>query len=223
MPKVSGLIFDMDGVLIDSEPLHLIAYQELLEEFGICFSEEDNRPYIGRTDLELSQQLIALHNLPIEALHLVQKKEKILARLFETQLVLRPGVIKVLEHAKSISLPVAVASSATLPTIQLVVQALDIATYFQTLTSGDEVAHGKPAPDVFLLAAERISVLPINCLVIEDSFNGIVAAKSAGMHCIAIPCQATRHQDHTKADKILGTLESLDLDDWCKPASDNSE
>lgn len=223
MHSVLGLIFDMDGVLIDSEPLHLIAYQELLGQFGITFSEEDNRPYIGRKDLELSQELIALHKLPIEALQLVEKKEEILARLFQTQLALRPGVLRVLELAKKISLPVAVASSATLPTIQLVVQTLDIGRYFQTLTSGDEVAHGKPEPDVFLLAAERIGVLPINCLVIEDSYNGIIAAKAAGMMCLAIPCQATRHQDHTKADKILGTLESLNLDEWCKPASDNSE
>jgi HAD superfamily hydrolase (TIGR01509 family) len=161
--------------------------------------------------------------LPMNALQLVEKKEAVLARLFRTRLVPMPGLIKVLERAQQISLPTAVASSATLPTIQLVMQTLDIVRYFQTLTSGDQVEHGKPAPDVYLLAAERIGVLPKNCLVIEDSLNGVLAAKAAGMQCIAIPCQATKHQDHTKADKILGTLEALNLDDWCNPVSDNSE
>jgi len=223
MHQIKGLIFDMDGVLIDSEPLHLQAYQEMLKDFGITFSEADNRPFLGRKDLELAEHLIAQHRLPLDALQLVEKKEQILGNLFSTLLKPMPGVIKTLVAAKRISLPCAVASSATLPTIKKVTQTLDIARYFQTLTSGDEVAHGKPAPDVYLLAAERIGILPINCLVIEDSFNGVLAAKAAGMKCIAIPCPTTQHQDHTKADKILGTLESLNLDDWCKPASDNSE
>jgi beta-phosphoglucomutase family hydrolase len=223
MKKVTGLIFDMDGVLIDSEPLHLCAYQELLQGFGITFTEEDNYPFIGRKDLDLAQHLIGLHKLPMQPLQLVEQKEAVLARLFRTRLVPMPGLIKVLERAQQISLPTAVASSATLPTIQLVMQTLDIVRYFQTLTSGDQVEHGKPAPDVYLLAAERIGVLPKNCLVIEDSLNGVLAAKAAGMQCIAIPCQATKHQDHTKADKILGTLEALNLDDWCNPVSDNSE
>jgi HAD superfamily hydrolase (TIGR01509 family) len=223
MQKVRGLIFDMDGVLIDSEPLHLCAYQELLQGFGITFTEADNYPFIGRTDLELAQHLIALHKLPVQPLQLIEKKEAVLARLFGTKLMPMPGLMMVLERAGQICLPTAVASSATLPTIQLVIKTLDIARYFQTLTSGDEVEHGKPAPDVYLLAAERIGVSPKNCLVIEDSLNGVLAAKAAGMQCIAIPCQATKHQDHTKADKILGTLEALNLDDWCNPVSDNSE
>ncbi|MBI2811097.1 MAG: HAD family phosphatase [Candidatus Melainabacteria bacterium] len=219
--QIKALIFDMDGVLIDSEPLHLMAYQEFLKDFGVTFSEADNRPFLGRKDSELAEYLISQHQLPFDALQLVEKKEEVLAHLFSIKLEAMPG--KILQEAQSISLPCAVASSATLPTIKNVTQSLDIARYFQTLTSGDEVAHGKPAPDVYLLAAERIGVLPINCLVIEDSFNGVLAAKAAGMKCIAIPCPTTRHQDHSKADKILGTLESLNLDDWCKPASDNSE
>lgn len=223
MAPIQALIFDMDGVLIDSEPLHLKAYQETLKDFGITFTEQDNRPFLGRVDLELAEHLVSRHQLPINALQLVDNKEENLARLFSSQLVPMPGVIEVLEHAQRLSIACAVASSATLPTIELITQRLSISRYFQTLTSGDEVPHGKPAPDVYLLAATRIGVLPINCLVIEDSFNGVLAAKAAGMKCIAIPCPTTRHQDHTKADKILGTLESLNLDEWCKPASDNSE
>lgn len=221
--RIKGLIFDMDGVLLDSEPLHLKAYQVLLKDFGITFTEEDNRPFLGRIDLELAEHLVSQHSLPMNALQLVERKEENLTGLFTSKLEPMPGVIKVLQRAEALSIPCAVASSATLPTIQLITKRLGIARYFQTLTSGDEVPHGKPAPDVYLLAAQRISVLPINCLVVEDSYNGVLAAKAAGMQCIAIPCSTTRHQDHSKADKILGTLESLNLDDWCEPASDNSE
>lgn len=221
MAQIKGIIFDMDGVLIDSEPLHLLAYQELFGGYGIAHTEDDNKEFIGRKDLEMAQTLIERHKLPLAPLQLVKSKEQILARLIKNGLVTRPGVMRILQKAQESRLPVGVASSATLPTIELVIETLDIGRYFQTLTSGDEVANGKPAPDVFLLAAQRMAVEPGNCLVIEDSYNGICAAKAAGMNCVAVPCQATRHQDHTKADKILDNLESLNLDEWCCQASDN--
>jgi beta-phosphoglucomutase-like phosphatase (HAD superfamily) len=106
----------------------------------------------------------------------------------------------------------AIASSATLPTINLVVDRLGIREYFKTLTSGDEVTHGKPAPDVFLLAAKRLGIAPENSLVIEDTLNGMKAAKAAGMMCIAIPCEATMHQDHSIADVRMQSLAQINFD-----------
>lgn len=212
---IEALIFDMDGVLIDSEPLHLLAYQQFLSEFDICFTAEDNHDFLGRKDLDCACALVEKHRLPLQPSHFVLQKEAILHELFKTQLTARPGVFDVLEQARSLSLKTAVASSATLPTIQLVVDILKIGDYFSSLTSGDEVAHGKPAPDVFLLAAERLGVKPERCLVIEDTQNGIRAAKQAGMLCVAIPCEATVHQDHSEADRQLRSLNELVLSQWC--------
>ncbi|HEY9788211.1 MAG TPA: HAD family phosphatase [Candidatus Obscuribacterales bacterium] len=211
---IKALIFDMDGVLVDSEPLHLLAYQELLSAFGCLYTEEDNRQYLGRKDIDCAVGLIERFRLPLTAFGLVEKKEEILHRLFREKLQLRPGVLSTLNTAKGQKLPMAVASSATLPTIRLVVETVRIDGYFRTLCSGDEVANGKPQPDVFLLAAERLGIDPGQCLVIEDTYNGVCAAKAAGMKCIAIPCLATQHQDLSHADFVMRSLEQVDLAEW---------
>ena len=97
-------------------------------------------------------------------------------------------------------------------TIDLVVDTLSIRSYFQFLCSGDEVTNGKPAPDIFLLAAERLAVAPESCMVIEDTFTGLTGARAAGMYCVSIPCAATAYQDHSIANLRLTSLENLSLD-----------
>jgi HAD superfamily hydrolase (TIGR01509 family) len=203
----------MDGVLVDSEPMHLAAYQEILSRYGIDYREEHNREFLGRKDIFILETMKARFGLSEDAEALLLEKEAILARLLAGSSP-RAGLNELIAKASARRLPMAVASSATLPTIELVVDALGVREHFLTLTSGDEVKEGKPAPDVFLLAAERLGVAPPHCLVIEDTANGIRAAKAAGMRCIAIPCDATRHQDHSHADARLDSLSQVDLDSW---------
>lgn len=220
--KISGIkavIFDMDGVIVDSEPLHLLAYQELFNTRNIPFTEEDNREFLGRKDMEMAIVLVERFKLPMTPPELVHSKERILARLLAENANARPGLYKVLEAARQHNLHMAVASSATLPTIELVTDTLNVRHYFHNLSSGDEVPNGKPAPDVFLLAAKRLDVDPSHCLVIEDTLNGLRAALAGGMYCVAIPCDATRHQDHSEADLQLQSLEQLDLASMLEPAS----
>lgn len=212
MQSIRALIFDMDGVIVDSEPLHLLAYQEYFEQFDIHYTEEHNQEFLGTKDVAMAQILIDRHNLPETPQTLVRAKESILLRLIKEQALARPGLMEILNGAREVWLPMAIASSATLPTIHLVVDHLNIRDYFRTLTSGDEVKNGKPAPDVFLLAAQRLSVEPQHCLVIEDTLNGIRAAKAATMHCIAIPCEATFHQDHSAADLRLKSLAEISIE-----------
>lgn len=210
--KVSGMkavIFDMDGVLVDSEPLHLIAFQEFFKRFDIGYTAEDNKEFLGRRDLAIAEVLISRHKLPMTPEAVVEAKEEILSRLLMEGAQPRPGVHDILAKLTAMDVPMAVASSATMPTIQLVTSTLSIRKHFSNLTSGDEVVNGKPAPDVYLLAARRLSIPPEKCLVIEDTINGIKAAKSAGMYCVAIPCEATAHQDHSLADARLTSLSDL--------------
>jgi beta-phosphoglucomutase len=209
-----AIIFDMDGTLIDSEPLHLLAYQAVLSRYDLGYSEKDNRDFLGRKDIDVCKALIAQHKLELSPQQLIAIKEELVKDLLRQSAAPRDGVLKVLRAGQARSLPMAVASSATLPTIEFVVDILNIREFFQTLTSGDEVAHGKPAPDVFLLAAKRLNVKPSNCLVIEDTLNGIRAAKAAEMQCIAIPCDATKHEDHSQADAVLASLEKFDVSRW---------
>lgn len=214
MQEARALIFDMDGVLIDSEPLHLKAYQVLLNSLGRDYTEEDNRQYLGRKDIEIAASLIEKLKLDFTPQKLTDDKEAILERLFKEESKAQPGVLAVLQKGKELSIPMAIASSATLPTIELVVDILSIRHYFHYLTSGDEVPHGKPAPDVYLLAAKRLGVEPFNCLVIEDTANGVKAAKAANMSCIAIACETTRHEDHSHADLRLDTMAEFDVESW---------
>lgn len=215
MMKLNGLkaiIFDMDGVLVDSEPLHLQAFQEFFKRFGIAYTDQDNREFLGRKDIVIAEILIERFGLKkLTPAGLVEAKEEILNALLQKSAVPRPGVHNILQDLTALSVPMAVASSATMPTIELVTHTLDIRRHFANLTSGDEVAYGKPAPDVFLLAAKRLGVEPAKCLVIEDTLNGIKAAKAAGMTCVAIPCDATAHQDHSLADMRLSSLTELKI------------
>jgi len=214
---VRAIVFDMDGVLIDSEPLHLLAYQRFLSDFGLTFQQEDNHKFLGMKDLDCAKHLIEHHNLEMTALDFVARKEATLHKLFAEQLRMQPGVLDTLEDTYRLNVPAVIASSATLPTIELVVELKGIRKYFRHLCSGDEVTHGKPAPDVFLLAADRLGVRPSECLVIEDTFNGVCAAKAAGMMCIAIPCQATRHQDFAHADLVLNSMDEVELEELIAP------
>ncbi|MBX9570077.1 MAG: HAD family phosphatase [Candidatus Obscuribacterales bacterium] len=208
-PELKAVIFDMDGVLVDSEPLHLIAFQEFFKRFEIAYSAEDNREFLGRKDIAIAEILIDRHKLGMTPAALVEAKEEILSRLLLEDAQPRPGVHSTLATLTGLSVPMAVASSATMPTIDLVTHTLNIRKHFANLTSGDEVVHGKPAPDVYLLAAKRLGVAPEKCLVVEDTIAGIRAAKSAGMYCVSIPCEATAHQDHSFADLRLTSLEEL--------------
>lgn len=216
---VHAIVFDMDGVLIDSEPLHLLAYQKFLFDFGLTFLEKDNQNFLGMKDLDCAKHLVEHHKLSITAQEFVARKESVLHQLFLDQLKMQPGVKQTLENAHKLNIPAVIASSATMPTIELVVDLTGTRKYFRHLCSGDEVPNGKPAPDVFLLAAERLGVKPSECLVIEDTFNGVCAAKAAGMMCIAIPCQATRHQDFAHADLVLASMEEVKLEELIAPRS----
>jgi beta-phosphoglucomutase family hydrolase len=215
-PGERAIIFDMDGTIIDSEPVHLKAYQAVLNGFGVSYTEKENREFLGRTDAIVSQALIARYKLDLSVPGLIEIKERKLKELLSQSATVRDGVLAVLRQASASHVPLAVASSATLATIEFVVDALAIRHYFQTVASGDEVEHGKPAPDVFLLAAERLHVKPAACLVIEDTANGIKAAKAAGMKCIAVPCDATKHEDHSQADLVLPSLSQFDVNQWLK-------
>jgi haloacid dehalogenase superfamily, subfamily IA, variant 3 with third motif having DD or ED/haloacid dehalogenase superfamily, subfamily IA, variant 1 with third motif having Dx(3-4)D or Dx(3-4)E/beta-phosphoglucomutase family hydrolase len=220
---VKALIFDMDGVLIDSEPVHLCAFQKFFQEYGIEYTEADNGEFLGQKDIEIADQLIARYELPLTREQVVAKKEEAFQSLIIANPVARDGLIETLEAAARLQLKLAVASSATLGSIKLIVNVLDIRKYFHSLTSGDEVQNGKPAPDVYLLAAERLGVPPQNCLVIEDTDAGVQAAKSANMRCIAIPCDATRHQEHRLADLKLESLLQLRLEAHWRSAPDEVE
>ncbi len=204
-----AIIFDMDGVLVDSEPLGMEAMRRVMAGQGIAYSEEDNEEFLGRTTLEECRILRERHGLAPPAEELTRAYVDILVALIEARPRPMPGVPGVLGALRDAGRRMALASSADPRVIATNVKALELARYFDAIVSGTEVPRGKPAPDVFLETARRLGAAPRGCLVIEDSRNGLLAAKAAGMTCAVIPCATTRHQDFREADHRLATLLEL--------------
>ena len=209
MMRLAAVIFDMDGVLVDSEPLHLRAAQAALGDRGPSFTERDSRAFFGATDEEMLRVLRILFDLPTPTVDLVEAKQRQLVAMIRREAQPLPGVPAVLRWLRDSGVLLALASSSSRPVIAAVLSTLSLGDVFRTVVSGDEVACGKPAPDGFLMAARRLGVDPDACLVVEDSRNGVLAAKAAGMTVAAVPCPATSHEDFSAADLVLPTLEAL--------------
>jgi len=199
----------MDGVLVDSEPMHLDAMREVLRPFGVAFTDRENEDGFGKTDLEVFREVCARHRLPVDAHELARRRTALLIRLTRQRTLPMPGVPDVPRRLHDHGYRLAVASSSASELIRVTVDQLDLAFELREVVSGAEVGRGKPAPDIFLETARRLRVPPARCLAIEDSRNGLLAAKAAGMTCAAIPCPATRHEDFSEADFRLEGLPDL--------------
>jgi len=206
---VDAIIFDMDGVLVDSEPLGFEAMRRVMEGQRVAYTHADNDEFVGRTTLEECQVLAARHQLATDPRELTSEYVDILVELIRQQPRPLPGVPGVLEALHAAKHRMALASSADLAVIGENVSTLRLERFFEVIVSGTQVARGKPAPDVFVETARQLRVSPAACLVVEDSRNGLLAAKAAGMACAVVPCSSTRHQDFREADHVLQALWDL--------------
>lgn len=207
--RVDALIFDMDGVLVDSEPLGMQAMRRVMARHGVTYTEADNSEFLGRTTLEECRVLKTRYRLEADERDLTRQYVDLLVELIRERPRPMPGVPDVLIDLRTAGYRMALASSAEPVVIANNVRSLDLTHFFEVVVSGTEVARGKPAPDVFLETAQRLGLPAHRCLVVEDSRNGLLAAKAAGMACAVIPCASTRHQDFREADYRLQALPDL--------------
>jgi HAD superfamily hydrolase (TIGR01509 family) len=209
MNAIGAILFDMDGVLMDSEPLHLRATQHVLGDRATSFGERDNLAFVGATDTEMFRVLRILFDLEASTAELVSRKREHLIALVRTEGRPLPGVPEVPLHLRETGLRLGLVSASARPVIDAILEVVALREAFDTVVSGDEVARGKPAPDGFLMAARRLAMAPERCLVVEDSRNGVLAGKAAGMTVAAVPGSTTSGQDFSPADLILPGLEAL--------------
>ncbi len=185
---IKAVIFDMDGVLIDSEPLWRKAMVIGFNNIGIEFTEEDCSKTTGMRFKEVVE--IWLKHLKIEHISAPQLENDvldILIDLIETEGKAIEGVLEVFNYAKNSNLKIGLATSSANRLMNAVLTKLDLETSFHSVISAENMTYGKPHPEVFLICADNLNVKANECIVIEDSVNGVIAAKAAQMKVIAVP------------------------------------
>lgn len=201
----AGVIFDLDGVIVDSEPLQHQAYNTVLERFGIRVeAEEYGREWIaaGRGP----EYAVRTYGLPLTPDELRRLKDPVYQALLHEAVTLVPGAREALARL-SAAFPVALATNSSRTDTAFILDRFDLRRFFTALVTREQYQHPKPAPDAFRTAAERLQLLPAQCVVIEDAHKGIIAAAGAGCVCIAFPHGYTAGGDCSRAHVVIGSLD----------------
>ncbi|TYP76765.1 HAD family hydrolase [Paenibacillus methanolicus] len=202
---IRAVIFDMDGVLVDSEPIYFEIEQASFSYYGIHMVEEEQHQFVGITPEEMWRQVKSRYALSPSVAELAAFHQSNVLKAIERhpKLTPMPQAAAFLHRLKQRGIPVAVASSSPMALIELMLTRIGLREKFDAIASGEEVRQGKPAPDIFLLAAARLGFESNACLVVEDSSNGVKAAKAAGMACAGFRNPHSGNQDLSLADWIV--------------------
>ncbi|MDO4311485.1 MAG: HAD family phosphatase [Eubacteriales bacterium] len=209
-----AVLFDMDGVISDTERFYIDGMVEKLKEEGVVITPWDLKDLFGSTQVYIWNQLIERYHLEGTVEEYVDAVHEIRDRLIQREgLHPMPGVLELIRELHEAGVLLAVASSSPRETIERNMKMFDVLDCFDTIVSGLECRQGKPAPEIYLKAAENLGVMPKECVVIEDSVNGVKAGKAAGMYCHAyVPPQAYS-QDVSVADDVITSFAGLPIDD----------
>lgn len=207
---LKAIIFDMDGLMVDSEPFHYKAFAEVLQTYDQKLTEKEHSDsYVGVTDIESARMMIAHYNLSVPLEELVKQKQAKYKMLIANNIKPKQGLLKLLRQLQESGYKKAIASNSVLDEIKIMINTLHIQQYIDIYCSAQEVKFGKPAPDLYLLTSKKLEVDPEECLVLEDSPSGIKAAKAAGMKSFAIPSRETRRKNFSDASEILRSLNDV--------------
>ena len=202
---VRAVLWDLDGVLVDSAPFHLRAWRELFASIGREFGEADFRRTFGlRNDAILRDLLGDLP--PMEAERLAARKEELYRQAARGNIAALPGALALLRSLRERGLRLGLVSSTPRANIELILGSLGVSESFDVILGEEDVTRGKPDPEGFLLAAERLGVPPGECVVIEDAPAGVEAAKGGGMRCVGV-YRGRPRESLAKADLLVETLE----------------
>ncbi|QQS19433.1 HAD family phosphatase [Candidatus Saccharibacteria bacterium] len=206
---MQAVIFDMDGVLIDSEPIFEQHLQVFLLSLGIEDPSKLTHNLKGVSSKNVSRLIIETFELDYQVDELIALSRKAYMQHLNNLSALPsiPGAVKLVKSLAAAGHPLALASSASAARIDLFLKKLGLKRYFPVIACGDDVEHSKPAPDIFLLAAARLGVDPANCVVVEDAENGVQAAKTAGMKCIAYGGSEHNSDNLLAADIVVKDFE----------------
>ena len=206
-----AVIFDMDGVIVDSEPLHHKAYQKMFSDFNLQVSSSLYESFTGQATQAICERLCTLFKLDFEASDLVNRKRKHFNLLFDEdqEFQLIEGVKDLIEDYHQSGLKLVLASSASMQNINRIFKRFNLDPYFTAKFSGADLKASKPHPEIFIKASGATGFMKEHCIVIEDSTNGIKAAKSAGLFCVGFDSPHSKNQDYSQADLTIQSFEEI--------------
>jgi len=208
---LKAVLFDMDGVIVDTEPLHCKAYYNMFAAVNISVSVSLYESFTGQSTISICRQLCTLFKLTETPETLVQLKRDFFKELFfnDDSLDLIDGVLELIKDYHNNGLTLVLASSASMITINNVFERFDLNKYFIAKLSGADLKASKPHPEIFIKAAMASGYSKNECMVIEDSTNGIAAAKAAGIFCVGFRSPHSKNQEYDDADLVISSFEEI--------------
>jgi HAD superfamily hydrolase (TIGR01509 family) len=206
---LKAILFDLDGLMVDSEPHSLASWEAVLKERGVTLDQPTIDSILGQRIDATARTLIDQYHLPDTVQGLADAKTEYQITHLDGNVKPKPGLIELLDEIDRRGLKKAVASSGIRRYVEAVLRANGLLDRFSVIITGDQVAHGKPAPDVFLAAARALHVGAQHCLVLEDAPAGVQAAKAAGMTCLAVPDHSVAQLDLSQADRVVASLHNV--------------
>jgi len=205
-----AVIFDMDGVLINSEPLWEETEIRLLKSMGAEYDPAFRDNVVGLSQVDSSKLIIHEFGLSCSYRELISRRMEILLGIYDERLTMFKGARELLEKLRKTGLQTALASSSPMKAINYVLSKFFLKSLFDAVVSGDCVKNGKPAPDIYMLAAEKLGIKPSECAAIEDSPKGAKSAVSAGMFCIVIPDKRLKAEEFEVCDAVCENIENVE-------------
>ena len=218
-PNISCLIYDMDGLLLDTEGIYTEVTQQIVGEYGKVFDWSVKEKIIGRRSIQAAEIIVESLDLPISPQDYLDSRKDVLLEKFKDTAAL-PGAKEMTTHFFKLGVPQALATSSSSPMFEAKFEKhKKWFSQFAQIVRGDdpELKEGKPAPDIFLLAANRVGVDPAECLVFEDAPTGTEAALAAGMSVVVVPDPNMDHCHYKNASQIISSLKDFDPEYWGLP------
>ncbi|MDA9622617.1 HAD family phosphatase [Flavobacteriaceae bacterium] len=211
---LKAVIFDMDGVIVNSEPLHHLAYKKMFEEFKLDVSNSLYESFTGQSTYSICEQLCEIFDLKVDPNALVLSKRKHFKIIFEndSSFEMIDGAMNLIKDYFENNLTLVLASSASMTNIERIFKKFDLNKFFKAKISGADLKESKPNPEIFIKAAELSGFKKEECIVIEDSTSGITAAKSAQIYCVGYDSLNSKNQNYDKANLVINNFNEIRFD-----------
>lgn len=214
MTTIKAIGYDIDGTMVDSEPLHVVAWHETLERNQRQFSDlplDFQNNMAGRKPIAIATFMVENLGITISPEEFLAQKHAAFMEKVKTDLRPMPGVVESVQRLSQV-FALGIGTSLDRDYAELVLKVLDVTCSFSAIVSGDQITHGKPDPETYLLLAEKLGVAPDEMAVLEDARSGIVSAKDAGSWCVAVENREAVPQDTSRADVVVHSLDEVTVE-----------